>query len=173
MDKGLKFIWSNKILFTISLLVQISAMCFAIFIGIGKQEFASLIELSKESAAGFSVFLIIFLFVVLFILVQLYFGSILAFLIAKYIFKINIEFENLFKSVLILTIFLSISVYWNLALFYNSTNLFTHLINPFILIGFISFAFLIKRMSLNNSWFKPLIFTVSTAVFYFWFLTYI
>ncbi|MDQ0164009.1 hypothetical protein J2S06_003153 [Bacillus alveayuensis] len=151
--------FSSYILLVISFMMSLISIFLAIYISMGSEVKYIPIMLETDGAPAYAIFGIIVTLIILTVIAQLYFGAIITHFMAKFIFKIPIQFYLFFKIYLIFTIFLSLSIIWELIVFNDLPNVFFLVANPFLIVGLYILFILLQNFACVN-WRKPLLFTI-------------
>ncbi|ASS89044.1 hypothetical protein AP3564_01085 [Aeribacillus pallidus] len=151
--------FSIYILVVISFMVSLITIFLAIYISMGSEVKYIPIMLETDGAPAYAIFGIIITLIILTVIAQLYFGAIITHFMVKFVFRIPIQFYLFTKIYLIFTIFLSLSIIWELIVFNDIPNIFFVLANPFLILGLYILFILLKNFACVN-WRKPLLFTI-------------
>lgn len=158
--------FATYVLFIIAFVLSISSMIIAIYSDMGTSEFSTFVNLiNKEKTPGFAIIgIIIFLFI-FYIIAQLFFGAVISYLIARFIFRISIDFKTFYRITLIFNSLMSLVVIWQLFILKNSSNFLLVVANPILILSFIVMFWLLKELA-DKSWLKPLLFTIFALTSY-------
>lgn len=152
--------YTTYIIFTFSYIITMTCIFFSLYLDMESWEVHSLINLfHNDGPPAFAVIGIVILFTLFFGIIQLFIGSTVFHLIAKFIFKIPVSFQLFQRIFFIFTAFLSISAVWQIALFKDKIDFLSVVINPILLLG-MAILFWLLKISVNVNQLKPLLFTV-------------
>ncbi|PIE92132.1 hypothetical protein [Bacillus fungorum] len=158
--------FATYILFGISFILSMISIFISIYKSIGLKEVQDVINMiNTEGAPAIAIIGIIFVIMLFYVIVQLFFGALITHLIAKFIFKIPIEFKIFYRVFLIFSSFLSLIVIWELLVFKGHSDLILLMSNPFLILSLIVMFVLLKVLANINS-LKPLLFTIFIFISY-------
>ncbi|PER82260.1 hypothetical protein [Bacillus cereus] len=158
--------FATYILFGVSFVLSIISVSTSIYMNIGIEEVQDVINMiHTEGAPAIAIMGIIFVIMLFYVIVQLFFGALITHLIAKFIFKIPIEFKIFYRVFLIFSSFLSLIIMWELFVYKDYEGLIFLIINPFLILSLIVMFVLLKILANINS-LKPLLFTIFVFISY-------
>ncbi|MBY0595093.1 hypothetical protein [Bacillus bingmayongensis] len=158
--------FTTYILFGIAFIFSVVSVVISIYMDMGTSEFRALIDLINEKGTpGFAIIGIIIVLIILFIIVQMFFGACIAYLVARFIFRILIDFKTFYRITLIFNFLLSLVVIWELFLYKGNVSFLVIVTNPLLILGFIVLFWLLKKLA-DVHWLKPLLFTIFVFISY-------
>ncbi|PFJ17688.1 hypothetical protein COD67_14665 [Bacillus cereus] len=158
--------FATYILFGISFILSMISIFTSVYKSMGLKEVQDVINMiNTEGAPAIAIIGIIFVIMLFYVIVQLFFGALITHLIAKFIFKISIEFKIFYRVFLTFSSFLSLIVIWELLVFEGRSDLILLMSNPFLILSLIVMFVLLKVLANINS-LKPLLFTIFVFISY-------
>ncbi|WP_347553098.1 hypothetical protein ABFG93_21200 (plasmid) [Pseudalkalibacillus hwajinpoensis] len=158
--------YSTYYLFSLTFIVCIGTILFSVLTEVGEEEIDALKALiNRDGPKAYALVGVIIAFGLLFTLIQLFFSSVLLHAVAKFIFRIPIQFKLFNRVFLIFILFLSLSVFWQNTLYYNNYEVFLIATNPLILVGMLVLFILLRGVVTINQ-VKPLLFTLFCYINY-------
>jgi hypothetical protein len=158
--------FATYILFGISFILSMVSIFLAIYTDMGVEEVQDVFNMiNTEGAPAIAIMVIIFVIMLFYVIVQLVFGALITHLIAKFIFKIPIEFKIFYRVFLIFSCFLSLIVMWKFLVYKGCSGVIFLIINPFLILSLIVMFVLLKVLANINS-LKSLLFTIFVFISY-------
>lgn len=165
--------FSTYVLFGIAFSFSLISIFISIYFEMGTREFSDLMNLiNREGTPGFAIVGIIVVLIVFYIIVQLFFGALISHLVARFIFRILIDFKTFYRVTLIFNSLMSLVIIWELCFYGGESSIVLILTNPILIISFIVLFLLLRALS-NMYWLKPLLFTTFVFISYLAFSSFI